>query len=102
MSVSLRRLGLGLHILFTLASVGLVFLSFTIEAVTIGDIFRTVSPSVKPVVVTSSIAIIVFAYTMVTGMRGTLLTDRVQFVALSLIILVAMSALLAQVRLYTD
>lgn len=91
-----KRLGTAFHIFFIILSLGQVFLAFVVEATTIGDIFQTISPDVRAVVITASLAIITFAYTFIAGIRATLLTDRIQFVLLFTLIVIGISAIFGE------
>eukprot|EP01057_Protomagalhaensia_wolfi_P002603 Protomagalhaensia_wolfi_Nauph_80__2602@NODE_274_length_2962_cov_28_534382_g204_i0_p1_GENE_NODE_274_length_2962_cov_28_534382_g204_i0NODE_274_length_2962_cov_28_534382_g204_i0_p1_ORF_typecomplete_len563_score126_76SSF/PF00474_17/1_3e03SSF/PF00474_17/2_4e31SSF/PF00474_17/3_7e03Bcl2/PF00452_19/0_17Transp_cyt_pur/PF02133_15/0_42_NODE_274_length_2962_cov_28_534382_g204_i012502938 len=90
------RLGRAFHVFYLLTNLGMVFLAFVVEATTIGDIFTTISPNVRAVVVTASLAAITFAYTFACGLRATLLADRIQFVMIAFIIIIGLSAIMAE------
>lgn len=92
-----QRLGLPMHFLFLIVQLGVVFLAFVAEAVTIGSLFQIVAPGVKPVAITVSMAVIVYIYTFFAGIRATLLTDRIQFCVLSALIIVGISAIMAEI-----
>eukprot|EP01054_Gregarina_sp_Poly1_P001984 Gregarina_sp_Poly_1__1983@NODE_151_length_12545_cov_99_072047_g134_i0_p3_GENE_NODE_151_length_12545_cov_99_072047_g134_i0NODE_151_length_12545_cov_99_072047_g134_i0_p3_ORF_typecomplete_len556_score59_19SSF/PF00474_17/7_4e02SSF/PF00474_17/4_6e36Transp_cyt_pur/PF02133_15/8_5e03Transp_cyt_pur/PF02133_15/4_1e06SID1_RNA_chan/PF13965_6/2_2SID1_RNA_chan/PF13965_6/0_28_NODE_151_length_12545_cov_99_072047_g134_i051196786 len=90
------RLGRLFHAFFVVLSLGQVFLAFVVEAITIGAIFTTISPDVRAVVITVSLAVITFCYTFFSGIRATLLTDRIQFVLLFCLIIIGVSAIFGE------
>lgn len=66
----------------------ILFLSFLVEIITVGDIYATVAPGTRRWVVALSIALIVFVYSIFGGVHSTFLADKIQAAAAAVLIVV--------------